>query len=280
MAARHSIRTFLAVLSAIAIWIAALLQGLQSFGVTHDENIEAPNFNQTTAALLRKLDPPTLRQFWAFKKSQASIDISIDLLFSLGLLCLAYCVLCLKRVFKRWTKDSDLPNFMTGCFFFGALIPSLQFLQTVGSTTTSNWVAGWEGLPDVGFQILYISNVLDQGRGLYLLSVQFLFISIGMAIVSHLSWKTGDLPKKHAVLGGITAVVGFVTFLLEFITFQAAGTGAAFGIFVLLWGIILIPSWTIWLGVELKRLKEEVRRDRETGSALNVDDGTAEPTNI
>jgi len=280
MAARHSIRTFLAVLSAIAIWIAALLQGLQSFGVTHDENIEAPNFNQTTAALLRKLDPPTLRQFWAFKKSQASIDISIDLLFSLGLLCLAYCVLCLKRVFKRWTKDSDLPNFMTGCFFFGALIPSLQFLQTVGSTTTSNWVAGWEGLPDVGFQILYISNVLDQGRGLYLLSVQFLFISIGMAIVSHLSWKTGDLPKKHAVLGGITAVVGFVTFLLEFLTFQAAGTGAAFGIFVLLWGIILIPSWTIWLGVELKRLKEEVRRDRETGSALNVDDGTAEPTNI
>jgi len=280
MAARHSIRTFLAVLSAIAIWIAALLQGLQSFGVTHDENIEAPNFNQTTAALLRKLDPPTLRQFWAFKKSQASIDISIDLLFSLGLLCLAYCVLCLKRVFKRWTKDSDLPNFMTGCFFFGALIPSLQFLQTVGSTTTSNWVAGWEGLPDVGFQILYISNVLDQGRGLYLLSVQFLFISIGMAIVSHLSWKTGDLPKKHAVLGGITAVVGFVTFLLEFITFQAAGTGAAFGIFVLLWGIILIPSWTIWLGVELKRLKEEVRRDRETGSALTVDDGTAEPTNI
>jgi len=196
MASKHSIRTFLAVLSAIAIWIAALLQALQSFGVTHDENIEAPNFNSTTAELLRKLDPPTLRQYWAFKKSQASIDISIDLLFSLGLLSLAYCVLCLKRVFRRWTKDSDLPNFMTGCFFFGALIPSLQFLQTVGSTTTSNWVAGWQGLPDVGFQILYVSNVLDQGRGLYLLSVQFLFISIGMSIVSHLSWKTGDLPKK------------------------------------------------------------------------------------
>jgi len=279
MAARHSIRTFLAVLSAIAIWIAALLQALQSFGVTHDENIEAPNFNSTTAELLRKLDPPTLRQYWAFKKSQASIDISIDLLFSLGLLSLAYCVLCLKRVFRRWTKDSDLPNFMTGCFFFGALIPSLQFLQTVGSTTTSNWVAGWQGLPDVGFQILYVSNVLDQGRGLYLLSVQFLFISIGMSIVSHLSWKTGDLPKKHAILGGITAAVGFVTFLLEFLTFQAAGTGAAFGIFILLWGIILLPIWTIWLGVELKRLKEEVQRDRDTGRALNVED-TPEPTNI
>jgi len=280
MAARHSIRTFLAVLSAIAIWIAALLQGLQAFGVTHDEAVEAPNFNATTGALLRQLDPPTLRQYWAFKKSQAGIDYSIDLLFSLGLLCLAYCVLCLRRVFKRWTKESDLPNFMTGCFFFGALIPSLQFLQTVGSTTTSNFVAGWEGLPDIGFQILYVSNVLDQGRGLYLLSVQFLFISIGMAIVSHLSWKTGDLPKKHAILGGITSAVGFVTFLLEFLTFQAAGTGAAWGIFILLWGIILLPIWTIWLGVELKRLKEEVQRDIDTGRSLNVDDGTATETNI
>jgi len=266
MAAKHSIRTVLAILSALAIWIAALLQVLQAFGVTKDESVETPTFNATIIANFRQLDPPTLIKYWAYRRSQASIDISSDLLFSLGLLCLAYCVLCLKRIFKKWTKDSDLPNFMVGCFFFGALIPSLEFLQAVGSATTSNWIAAWPGFPPIGFQILYVSSVLDQGRGIYLLSLQFLFISIGLSITTHLSWKTGDLPKKHAVLGGITAAVGFLTFLMEFLTFQAAGTGQAFGIGILLWGIIFLPIWTIWLGVELRRLKEEERRDGNVGN--------------
>jgi len=278
MAERHSIRFFVAILSAIAIWVAALMQALQAFGVTHDESVEFPRGNET---LWQSLDPKTMRGFWTFKQSQGGIDGAIDILFSLGLLCLTYCVLCLKRVFRRWTKDSDLPNFMTGCFFFGAIVPCLQFLQTVGTTTTSNWVANWQDLPDVGYQILYVSNVLEQGGGIYTLSVQFLFVSIGIVIASHLSWKTGDLPKKHAILGGITAACGFVTFILEFLTFQSAGTDAAWGFFILIWGIILIPIWTIWLGVELKRLRDEVDVTRIEGRSLNDDGtGTVEPTNI
>jgi len=261
----------MAVLSAIAIWVAALIQALQAFGVTRTENIEFPRGNET---LWQQLDPKTVRQFWTFKQSQGGIDGAIDILFSLGLLCLTYCVLCLKRVFRRWTKESDLPNFMTGCFFFGAIVPCLQFLQTVGTTTTSNWVSNWEDLPDVGYQILYVSNVLEQGSGIYTLSVQFLFVSIGISIVTYISWKTGELPKKHAVLGGITAACGFITFILEFLTFQSAGTDAAWGIFILVWGIILIPIWTIWLGVELKRLREVVEVARTEGRNLNADDGT------
>jgi len=266
MSAKHSIRTFLAVLSAISIWLAALLQTLQSFGVTHDENAEQPSFNETVVANFRRLDPPTLRQYFNFRKSQGNVDVAIDLLFALGLLTLAYCVLCLKRVFKRWTKESDLPNFMTGCFFIGSLLPSLSLLQTVGNTTTCNWIAGWPNLPDDGIQILYVANVLNQGTNIYLLSMMFLFISIGLALTSYLSWKTADLPRKHAILGGVTAGCGFVAFILEVTTFQSTGTGLAFGVFLLLWGIILLPAWTVWLGVELRRLKIEERQDRDMGS--------------
>jgi len=266
MSGRHSIRTFLAVLSAISIWLAALLQILQSFGVTHSEDAEQPSFNATVTANFRKLDPPTLRQYFNFKKSQGNVDIAIDLLFALGLLTLAYCVLCLNRVFKRWTKESDTPNFMTGCFFIGSLLPSLSLLQTVGNTTTSNWIADWPGLPDDGIQILYVANVLNQGTNIYLLSMMFLFISLGLALTSYLSWKTGDLPRKHAILGGITGGCGFIAFILEVTSFQSTGTGLAFAIFLLLWGIILLPAWTIWLGVELKRLKIEQKQDTDTGS--------------
>jgi len=263
MTDRHSVRRTVAIASAIALWLAALLQVLQAFGVTGSTELASPYQSNQTA--LRVLDPQALRDFWAWKRDQRGTDISISLIGSAGLAGLAYCVLVLKRVFKRYKGGtSDIPAFMTGCFFLGAFLPSVEFLQTLGITTTSDSISAWDGLPDAGIQALHVTYMVTRGLAFYLWSMQFVFISIGLALTSHLSWATDQLSRKHAVLGVITAIFGFITFILEVVVFnvQERATGYAFGISLLIHSFILLPIWTIWLGVELRRLKQEQSSDQ------------------
>jgi len=114
---RHSFRYTVAILSAIAIWIACLLQALQSFDLTGGVQ---PNFrDQAYQNNTRTLDPGTLRAYFNWKNGQRGVDVAIDLFASAGLGGLAYTVLVLKRVFRRHKGgDSDLPNLMSACFFY------------------------------------------------------------------------------------------------------------------------------------------------------------------
>jgi len=163
---------------------------------------------------------------------------------------------------------------MVACFFIGALLPSLETLQQLGTTTTADWITGWDNFPDEGFKLLYISSLLSSGRGLYLFSMQFLMVSVGLILASHLSLVTQELPKSHAIFGIITSIVGFITFILEIVTFQVGGgIGIALLISLILWGVILMPIWTIWLGVELRRLKSEQRRDALSGVSVELNEG-------
>jgi len=88
-------------------------------------------------------------------------------------------------------------------------------------------------------------------------SCQFFFVPIGLCLVSHLSFKTGELPRKHAALGIITAVVGMITFICEIGTYQIADStvGVAYGVALLFYGVVLLPFWTVYLGIDLRRLK-------------------------
>jgi hypothetical protein len=184
----------------------------------------------------------------------------IDLLAALGLSGLAFCVVFLKKVFKRYKGGiSDLPGFMTAAFFIGAILSSLAFLQTVGFTTSADLLSQMNGLPDNGLQALHIAYFLSRGSTLYLFSAQFICSAVGLAISSYLSWVTQDLPRKHAVLGFITSFFGFLTFILEIIAFNVPGRGSgiALGVVTLIYGIILLPIWLIWLGLELRKIKAE-----------------------
>jgi len=267
---RHSFRYTVAILSAIAIWIACLLQALQSFDLTGGVQ---PNFrDQAYQNNTRTLDPGTLRAYFNWKNGQRGVDVAIDLFASAGLGGLAYTVLVLKRVFRRHKGgDSDLPNLMSACFFIGALLPSIQFLQSLGSTVTSDWISQLNGLPDVGIQAVFVATRIQQGAGLYMFSIQFLFVSFGLAVSSHLTWKTSDLPSKHGVFGAITAAFGFMSFIFEIAAFnaQTMGVSITFGFFVLIYGVLLLPIWMIWLGIELKRLKMEQRQGGEDGIKLS-----------
>jgi len=267
---RHSVRRTVAILSAICVWIAALLQALQSFGLTGDgPSLRDPTFR----ANLRSLDYNTLQAYWNYRRDQLGIDVMVDLLTAAGLLGLAYCVLVLRRVFKRYKAgDSDIPGFMTGCFFIGALIPSVDLAQSIGNTTVADLMSQQQELPPVGLQALYVAYNVTRGSGIYLFSSQFIFISIGLALCAHLEFNTLEIPARHAVMSAITAAFGTLTFILEIITFNVDGPVPAymFGISLLIYGLILLPIWTIWLGIELRRLKQDQLADKIDGMDVHL----------
>jgi len=267
---RHSVRRTVAILSALCVWIAALLQALQTFGLTGSgPSLRDPTFR----ANLRALDYNTLQAYWNYRRDQLGIDVMVDLLTAAGLLGLAYCVLVLKRVFKRYKAgDSDIPGFMTGCFFIGALIPSVDLAQSIGNTTIADFMSQQQELPPVGLQALYVAYNVTRGSGIYLFSCQFIFISIGLAICAHLEFNTLEIPARHAIMSAITAAFGTLTFILEVITFNVDGPVPAymFGISLLIYGLILLPIWTIWLGIELRRLKQDQVADKIDGMDVHL----------
>jgi len=268
---RHSTRATIAVLSAIAIWLAAILEALQIFGLTGGP--KAPKWGNNTRSLLRALDYETLVAFWKWKNGQLGVDITVDLLASAGLMGLAFCVLILKRVFRRFKGGhSDLPNFMAACFFIGAAIPSIQWIQNLGFSSSADLISQWDELPIQGLQILQISYMMNRGSTLYLFSLQFFFVPIGLLLSSILSLKTGELPKSHSIFGLITCFSGFITFILEIISFnldENQGAAIALGLSYLAYGVILLPIWVFWLGVELRRLKQEQSNDQVALQNLN-----------
>jgi len=263
----HSVRSGIAIASSICIWLAAILQAFQYFGATGGPDLD---LGQNGRAAMRSLDPDTLRKYWAYRRSQLGVDFMIDLLGALGLAGLAWTSLVLKRVFKRYKGgQSDLPGFMTGCFFIGAILPATQFLQTMGYSTAANLMSEAKELPDSGIQALHVAYSVSRGGIFYLFSVQFIFVSVGLILASVLTYNTGQLSRRHAGLGYATAFTGIMTFIFEIISFNAReiGTGITLGVFVLLYGIILLPSWLVWLGVQLRKLKLETAAQGGQGHA-------------
>jgi hypothetical protein len=264
--ARYHIRRGISIFSAICVWLAAFIQTFEAFRPDLTGDDFPDGFSPQG---LSTLDPTAIRALWNYRRSQLYTDVAIDLLFAVGLFGLSYCVLCLKRVFKRYKGgESDLPSFMVLCFFIGAVLPSIQVMESIGATAMASAMISTPGYPDVGFQAVQVAHLLQQGSGLFFISAQFLFVSMGLAITSHLSFQTGELPVHHARMGAITSAMGFLVFIFEIVVIFTGGIPAIAGIFgiaTLLFGFVLLPSWLIWLGVELVRLKKEAEVSRNAG---------------
>jgi len=255
----YSIRATIAIASSFCIWIAALLQVLQAFNATGGN---PPQRTDDFRDSINSLNATSLRIYWAYKNSQLGIDVMIDLLGALGLAGLSYCVLILRRVFKKYKGgDSDFPAFMSAAFFIGAILASIAFLQAVGFTTTADVISNSLLLPDTGIQALHIAFQVDRGSTLYLFSAQFICSSVGLFIASYLTWVTEELSRRHAILGFITSAFGLLVFILEIVAFNAGGaSGPVLGVVVLIYGILLLPIWTIWLGLQLRKIKKEEKQ--------------------
>jgi len=270
---RNSVRRGVAIVSAISVWLAALLQMLQAFNVTGGRQVSVDG--EERGNLARALNPTYLREYWNYKRDQLGVDVTIIVFTSIGLFGLAYITLILKRVFKRYKAgDSDLPSFMCGCFFMGAVLCGISLLQSLGLTTVADYVSQFDELPDIGIQAIDVAFNIGRGGTIYLFSSQFILVSIGILLCSYLTFQTAEIPLKHAVFGVVTGVFGLLTFAFELIVFNVRerGVGIAFGLLVLAYGVILLPIWTLWLGIELRRLKRDLRAIKESDLEVKLND--------
>jgi len=270
---RNSVRRGVAIASAISVWLAALLQMLQAFNVTGGRTVSVDG--EERGNLARALNPTYLREYWNYKRDQLGVDVTIILFTSIGLFGLAYITLILKRVFKRYKGgDSDVPSFMCGCFFMGAVLCGISLLQSLGITTVADYYSQFDELPDVGIQAIDVAYVVARGGTIYLFSSQFILIPIGIFLCSYLTFQTSEIPMKHAVFGVVTGVFGVLTFVFELIVFNVIerGVGIAFGLLILAYGVILLPIWTLWLGIELRRLKQDLRAIKESDLEVRLND--------
>lgn len=282
-----SVRRAVALASAVLIWLAALLQILQSTGAT-GEFVPPPMRNGTDW----EKDPTERSDVWRkhmeYENSQLSLNIAIGLFLSFGTFGLAYCVLCLKKIYKKYQSGrSDLPDMMLICFLFGSLMLAYEFIASLGSeivivlgsAQTLNQINSMspEKFEDIAETIEVSSQVIN-GRKILIFGLLFILLSVGVLLSSIMSLRTGMLNVKHAKLGFVTAGAGFLCFITEIVllgslVFEATTAAHAipFAIFLVLYGLILMPIWTVWLGFELARLKEDtVFRQEDRGLVQNA----------
>jgi len=268
-----SVRRAVAIISAMLIWLAALIQILQSTGAT-GEFTPPPMRNGTDW----ETDPLERQQVWRqhmeYENEQLSLNIAIGTFLSFGTFGLAYCVLCLKKIYKKYAAGrSDLPDMMLICFLFGSLMLAYEFIASLGSeivivlasiqslnSINSMTPAKFEDLAEN----IEMSSQINNGRKILIFALLFILLSVGVLLSSLMSLRTGMLNVKHARLGFVTAAAGFCCFITEVVVLTSLvvetttpAHAIPFAIFLVIFGLILMPIWTIWLGFELARLKED-----------------------
>jgi len=280
-----SVRRAVAIVSALFIWVAALIEILQYSGAIggtferpdwdNSPNATAPSTTERAAAL---------RDLWDFQRDQLKVDIPQGLIFVIGLILLAYTVLCLKKVFKSYEGGrSDIPDLMLLAFVFGALIIAYEFVADLGSEAAValasrrlvDMTSDEDELVSTSISIL-ASQLVGWGRKLFIFALGVFLLSFGTFLAAILTRRTRIISGKHAVLGFVTTIIGWVTCALEireissiYFEFSASYTWA-FVAFMAMWGLILMPIWTIWLGFELTKIKESALW-REQGQRMQED---------
>lgn len=283
-----SVRRTVAVGSAILIWIAALLQILQGTGAT-GEFVPPPSMNGTDWEANKTLRAIEWKKHMDYEYEQLVVNIFIGMFFSSGTFGLAYCVLCLKKIFKKYNGGkSDLPDLMLMCFVFGSLMLVYEFVASLGSEITivflsraslrqmdSMSVEKFESIAES----IEVSDTILGGRKIIIFALLFILVSVGVAIASNLSLKTGILNAKHAKLGILTAISGFLCFIAEIVLLSSFyfetttnAHAAPFGILMVVFGLVLMPIWTVWLGFELARIKEDVVFKVQSSGLVNSED--------
>lgn len=236
-----------------------------------------------------EMDPSERVDIWRkhmeYENEQLGLNIAIGVFFSVGTLGLAYCVLCLKKIYKKYAGGkSDLPDLMLICFLFGSLIVAYEFIADLGSEivivlTSTQSLSNINSMSLEKFESLAetieISSAINDGRKILIFALLFILLSVGVVLSSVMSLRTGMLNVHHARLGIATAAAGFLCFIFEVVVLGSAwytttsyAHTAPFAIFMVLFGLILMPIWTVWLGFELARVKEDVVFRTETNNLV------------
>jgi len=220
------------------------------------------------------LDPAYLQKLWAWNKSALPAVVVFDIFISVALLLLAHATICLKKCYRG--GQGMARTLMSNCFLIGAVLPSIEFLQDLGSNTAAVWISGWQYLPDTALQSLQISWLLALSRSIYLYALLYVLLSLGLFLNAYLSYSERPFGGiQHGLMGIVVGLVGYVTLGFEIASFFHTNLYLGFGIVNIFWAMILMPAWMVWLGFLLGKFSSAVPsnlRDRDGTESLNSGD--------
>jgi len=187
--------------------------------------------------------------------------------------------------FKCTKEKLDILDLL--CFFSfiaAAAFAVVSFLQTMGLNIASRGMTeskGWNEIPyGFGYIALTISHAVGQSLSWWMYASDTVAMATGLLMIFWLNRKSNGtdqqrLSVKLCNFGFVIAVLSFFQFLFEIIIALSDvfnhGIGVTFVILRVLIYLILMPIWTVWLGLQLKEKDIPEDTDASSESLLSSD---------
>jgi len=209
-----------------------------------------------------ELQTNPIRDFWDARRRRLALQVLSDCTAFVSYWLLLYGIFCVVKMFGKYSSGMAR-TVLRGSYIIGSIIPAVEIIQNLGILSAGVYIAGHNGVPDVGFQSLEIAYLMTSARSIWLFSVTYLFQSIGVLTVSYLTFNEfGVLVKKHGVLGIFVGIEGIVVFLLSIFSFYNEVIYLVWAVIALFWGAILYPSWLFWLSHQVSQASKEEGRSQ------------------
>lgn len=259
------------------ILVAAFLDVLLFAGVTAGPP-EDPFFfdwggTNQPAQRATSLSHDFLVRSWSWNLRAFPSLLTSDLLLSLGLFGVAYVAWVLTKAYRA--AGGLAAKIMLLFFALGALVPSVGFLQNLGSTTAGNrifsdWVApGNQYAEETTLVALQLAYLMSVGRSVWIQALLYVLLGCGFGFCGYLGLvhsseqRSNRLPRGfrfHAFLSFAAGVTGFVVFIVDEIKFFNVNFYAAYGVATVVYLVLLVPAWCVWLGLLLPQVPSEFMR--------------------
>lgn len=198
-----------------------------------------------------------LQEVWRFRTDSLPIIVAVDAHVCIALILVLHVAVALKNMFKGTFGLARQVMFWS--FALGAILPLIEFLQNLGSFGMAEAIVNWPEFPVENYPSLELSYLLTQARGLWVYSMQFVFLGIGFTLVSLMSLRYHTFPTAYSVFGLFVALSSFGVFIFELVSFSDIETfGAALGITFFVWAVFIVPAWLIATGIALRKFVPKV----------------------
>ena len=211
------------------------------------------------------LEANGLYSHWVDRKNMEGFHILDEFSGIIGYGAMIPVISFITPVLARGTPGV-LVNLALPCFAIAAGLRIMEWTTNAGVRVGTDWMATWpimkptaahsnEG--DVQFiQVLEMIYRVQRMRDLMLFASDYLFISVAMFTLSKAQLDENVFSRKHGLLGYVISFLGIFHFIIDMIVLSTPGkfgwmivAGISRGIT----GVILIPTWFVWLGCNLKQ---------------------------
>eukprot|EP01091_Cochliopodium_minus_P016204 TRINITY_DN5999_c0_g1_i2.p1 TRINITY_DN5999_c0_g1~~TRINITY_DN5999_c0_g1_i2.p1 ORF type:complete len:259 (-),score=33.70 TRINITY_DN5999_c0_g1_i2:82-858(-) len=238
----HSV-AIITFVSAGFMFISTLLTCLGYFGAIKGKY---PSFDLKVYPEGR-LSADYLDLVWEWRNSMFPTQIAIDFFITTSLIMLTQGIHVLKKIHTE--KYSMIHRVMYNLFLAGAILPSIEFLENLGTSASSAEIWNYKDLANPDKRHLEISYFINQSRSVWVFSIFYVCLGIAFVLYFVLNLKHLKINKGHGVIGLICAILCFIAFGLAIGSFFQSALLVAFGGVNLVLMGIAFPVWLIWLGV-------------------------------